>query len=234
MHPVFATILKRLFLGLVTLFIVSVIIFTSIQMLPGDFGEAILGQAATDETVAAFRKELGLDKPALWRYFDWVGALAAGDLGNSFSGRAGSGIDRSRAVIDLVAPRLWNTLFLASMTAIIAVPLALFLGITTALWRNTAYDKMASASTLTAISLPEFFVAYILILLFGTLWPILKIGNQTAVIWVLKVKFRGKQFMIPCLDTELRTIQNLLKPIQNKIMPSEGAFRLTSAIINTG
>ena len=62
MHPVFATILKRLFLGLVTLFIVSVIIFTSIQMLPGDFGEAILGQAATDETVAAFRKELGLDK----------------------------------------------------------------------------------------------------------------------------------------------------------------------------
>lgn len=173
MHPVFATILKRLFLGLVTLFIVSVIIFTSIQMLPGDFGEAILGQAATDETVAAFRKELGLDKPALWRYFDWVGALAAGDLGNSFSGRAGSGIDRSRAVIDLVAPRLWNTLFLASMTAIIAVPLALFLGITTALWRNTAYDKMAGASTLTAISLPEFFVAYILILLFGTLWPIL-------------------------------------------------------------
>lgn len=104
MHPVFATILKRLFLGLVTLFIVSVIIFTSIQMLPGDFGEAILGQAATDETVAAFRKELGLDKPALWRYFDRVGALAAGDLGNSFSGRAGSGIDRSRAVIDLVAP----------------------------------------------------------------------------------------------------------------------------------
>ena len=62
MHPVFATILKRLFFGLVTLFIVSVIMFTSIQMLPGDLGEAILGQAATDETVAAFRKELGLDK----------------------------------------------------------------------------------------------------------------------------------------------------------------------------
>ena len=173
MHPVIATIFKRLLLGLVTLFVVSVIIFTSIQMLPGDFSEAILGQAATEETVAAFRRELGLDKPALTRYFDWVGALATGDLGTSFSGRAASGVDRSRQVIDLVGPRLMNTLFLALMAAVISVPFALFLGITTALWRNTVYDKVASAGTLTAISFPEFFVAYILILLFGTLWPIL-------------------------------------------------------------
>lgn len=173
MHPVLATILKRLALGFVTLFVVSTIIFASIQFLPGDFSEAVLGQAATEETVAAFRKELGLDQSAITRYFDWVGAMATGDLGTSFSGRASSGIDRSRPVVDLVAPRLWNTLFLAGMAAIISVPIALFLGITTALWRNTAYDKVASAGTLTAISFPEFFVAYILILLFGTLYPIL-------------------------------------------------------------
>jgi peptide/nickel transport system permease protein len=172
-HPVLLTILKRLGLGIVTLFVVSIIIFSSINLLPGDFGEAVLGQAATEETVAAFRRELGLDKPAVFRYFDWIGALAQGDLGTSFSGRAASGVDRSRPVVDLVAPRLANTLFLASLTAIIAVPLALFLGITAALWRDTLYDKTASAATLTTISFPEFFVAYILILLLSALWPVL-------------------------------------------------------------
>ncbi|MCT4609363.1 MAG: ABC transporter permease [Pelagimonas sp.] len=172
MHPVLSTILKRVGLGLVTLFVVSVIIFSAVNMLPGDFGEAVLGQAATEETVAAFRKELGLDQPPITRYFQWMGGVLQGDLGTSFSGRAASGVDRSRPVMELVLPRLQNTLFLASMTAVIAVPLALFLGISAALWRNSFYDKSASAATLTTISFPEFFVAYILILLLGTLWPI--------------------------------------------------------------
>ena len=133
MHPVLSTVLKRLGLGIITLFVVSAIIFSSIAMLPGDFGQAVLGQAATEETVAAFRRELGLDQPAVLRYFDWVAAVLQGDLGTSFSGRASSGVDRSRDVADLVAPRLWNTLFLAGVTAVIAVPLALFLGLTAAL-----------------------------------------------------------------------------------------------------
>ena len=171
MHPVLATILKRIGLGVLTLFVVSVIIFSAVNMLPGDFGEAVLGQAATEETVAAFRRELGLDQHPVMRYVQWVGGVLQGDLGTSFSGRAASGVDRSRAVVDLVLPRLNNTLFLAAMTAIIAVPLALFLGITAALWRNSFYDKSASALTLTTISFPEFFVAYILILLLGTLYP---------------------------------------------------------------
>lgn len=166
------TILRRLGLGFVTLVLVSIIIFSSINMLPGDFGEAVLGQAATEDTVAAFRRELGLDQPVVLRYLDWMGAVARGDLGTSFSGRASSGVDKSRPVIDLIGPRLSNTLFLAGMTAVIAVPIALFLGITAALWRNTWYDKGASVATLTTISFPEFFVAYILILFFGTLWPV--------------------------------------------------------------
>jgi peptide/nickel transport system permease protein len=166
------TILKRIGLGLITLFVVSVIIFSAVNMLPGDFGEAVLGQAATEETVAAFRRELGLDQPPITRYFQWVGGVLQGDLGTSFSGRASSGVDRSRAVVDLVGPRLENTLFLAGLTALIAVPLALFLGITAALWRNSFYEKTASAATLTTISFPEFFVAYILILFLGTLYPV--------------------------------------------------------------
>ena len=171
-HPVTKTILERLGLGLATLFVVSIIIFSAIEMLPGDFGQAILGQAATQETVAAFRRELGLDQPAFLRYLQWVGGALQGDLGTSFSGRNASGIDRSRAVVDLIAPRLWNTLFLAGLTAVIAVPVALALGVSTALFRNSVYDRTVNTATLTTISFPEFFVAYILILLLASLYPV--------------------------------------------------------------
>jgi len=180
-HPVLRTILQRLFFGVVTLFFVSIIIFSSIEMLPGDFTQAVLGQAATEETVAAFRRELGLDQPAYLRYLNWIGSVMQGDLGTSFSGRASSGVDRSRAVADLIAPRLWNTLFLAGVAAIIAVPLALFLGITAALFRNSIYDRSVNAATLTTISFPEFFVAYVLILLMASLWPVFpSLANVTA------------------------------------------------------
>jgi peptide/nickel transport system permease protein len=119
------------------------------------------------ETVAAFRNELGLNEPAVTRYIQWVAGVVQGDFGTSFSGRSAG---REREVMELIAPRMWNTLFLASMTAIIAVPLALALGITAALYRNSLYDRAINATTLTTISFPEFFVAYILILLFSQIF----------------------------------------------------------------
>ena len=178
MHPIIKTVLIRLGLGLITLLAVSIIIFSALEFLPGDFTQAILGQLATPETVAAFRKELGLDQTAFVRYFNWIGGVLQGDFGSSFSGRGSvtggtGGVDRSRDVVDLIAPRLWNTLFLAGLTAVIAVPLSLFLGITSALYRNSIYDKVVNVTSLTTISFPEFFVAYVLILIFGSLWPIL-------------------------------------------------------------
>ena len=172
MHPVFKTVIKRLMLGVLTLFVVSIVIFSSISLLPGDFTQSVLGQSATMETVAAFRKELGLDRPAPIRYFEWIINISSGDLGTSFSGRSASGIDRSRSVVSLIAPRLWNTLFLASITAIIAVPLSLLLGMATALFRNSIFDRTINAATLTTISMPEFFLAYILILFLASLNPV--------------------------------------------------------------
>jgi len=171
-HPVATTIIQRLGLGLITLFVVTVIIFSSIEFLPGDFGEAVLGQAALPETVEAFRRELGLDRPPVERYFMWAGNVLTGDLGNSFSGRNASGVDRSRDVWNLIQPRLANTLFLASMAALVAVPLSLALGITAALYRNSIYDRVVNATTLTTISFPEFFVGYILILIFATYFKV--------------------------------------------------------------
>jgi peptide/nickel transport system permease protein len=169
MHPIVRTVLQRLGLGLLTLFVVSIIIFSSLQFLPGDFATSVLGQAATPETVAAFRRELGLNEPAVTRYIQWIGGVLQGDFGSSFSGRSQG---REREVMELIGPRLWNTLFLAGMTAIIAVPLALTLGITAALYRNSFYDRAVNATTLTTISFPEFFVAYILILVLATLWKV--------------------------------------------------------------
>jgi len=142
------------------------------ELLPGDFGQIVLGQRATDETVAAFRRELGLDQPAFGRYFAWIGSVLTGDLGHSFAGRGSAMNIAPRAVVDLIVPRLGNTLFLATLTALIAVPLAIFLGILTALYRNSIYDRIVNAGTLTTISLPEFFLAYLLILIFTSIFNV--------------------------------------------------------------
>jgi peptide/nickel transport system permease protein len=169
--------LQRLGLGLITLFFVSLIIFSAIEFLPGDFAKAILGQSATPETVEAFQKEIGLDKPAYERYFNWIGGVLQGDFGSSFSARVGA----RRTVIDIIAPRLLNTLFLASMTALIAIPLALGLGLLAALYRNSFFDRAVNALTLTTISFPEFFVAYILMLFLAVKFPIFhSLSNVSA------------------------------------------------------
>jgi len=168
MHPLLRTVLQRLGLGLITLFVVSLIICSAIEFLPGDFARAILGQAATPETVAAFEKEIGLDKPAPERYLHWIGGVLQGDFGSSFSSRVGF----RRTVLDIISPRLRNTLFLAGLTALIAVPLALGLGLLAALYRNSFFDRVINALTLTTISFPEFFVAYILMLFLAVKFPI--------------------------------------------------------------
>jgi peptide/nickel transport system permease protein len=150
---------QRLALGLLTLFVVSLIIFLGVEALPGDLAQAILGQSATPETVAAFRRELGLDLPPHVRYLDWLGGMIQGDLGTSLA--------NGRKISDLIGIRLTNTLFLALYAAIVAVPVAVALGILAALYRESWYDKIISMATLSTISFPEFFVGYILIAVFA-------------------------------------------------------------------
>lgn len=163
MNAIVATVLKRLGLGVLTLFVVSAIISLAIELLPGDFAKAILGQAATPETVAAFQRQIGLDRTPIERYVEWIGGVVQGDFGQSFAG-AGSLGGHQRMVADLIAPRLANTLFLAGVTALVAVPLSLVLGMLAALYRNGVFDRTVNLVTLTSISAPEFFAAYILIL----------------------------------------------------------------------
>ncbi|KRQ96834.1 ABC transporter permease [Bradyrhizobium valentinum] len=169
MTPVLKTVLLRLGLGVVTLFLVTLLVFFAVNLMPGDFATEILGQEAAPETVAAFQRELGLDRPAMQRYVHWIGGAMQGDLGTSFAG-AGSGT--TRTVTSLVGPRLVNTLFLATATAVIAVPLSLLLGIFAALYRNSLYDRFVNLVSLTTVSVPEFFIAYILLLLLAIKFPI--------------------------------------------------------------
>jgi peptide/nickel transport system permease protein len=164
MHPVLKTVLQRLGLGVLTLFAVSIIIFSSLQMLPGGYAQNILGQGATPETVKNFNHELGLDRPAYVRYVEWIGNAVQGDFGNSYSGTTGT---IKRSVSAIIAPRLYNTFFLASMAAIIAVPLSLLLGVLAALYRNSWYDRIVNSLTLTTIAMPEFFIAYLLMFFFA-------------------------------------------------------------------
>lgn len=179
MQSVGMIILQRLGYGLITLFVVSVVIFTAVNMLPGDFAQAILGQGATPEAVEAIREDLGLNKNPFVRYFDWLGGALQGNFGTSFaqanfaefagSNAAQGGIGSVSAQL---APRFANTLFLAGVAAAISIPLSLTLGILAALYRNSAYDRVVNVSTLSAISSPEFFLAYILILALAVINPV--------------------------------------------------------------
>jgi peptide/nickel transport system permease protein len=166
-NPVLRTILQRLGMGLATLAAVSLLVFSAVLLLPGDFAKATLGRSATPETVAAFQRQLGLDQPYSERYLHWVGGALTGDFGQSFASRAGE----PRPVMGIVAPRLKNTLLLAGITALVAVPLALLLGILAAIKRNSWLDRLCNLTTLVSISFPEFFVAYTLMLFFAVKLP---------------------------------------------------------------
>jgi peptide/nickel transport system permease protein len=129
MRVIITLVVKRLALGVATMIVISVLIFTGVEALPGDLATAILGQEATPETVAQFRKELKLDEPPVRRYFLWLGDFMHGDLGNSLA--------NGRPVAELIFWRFGKTIFLATAAAVIAVPVAIILGILAALYRNS-------------------------------------------------------------------------------------------------
>lgn len=192
---------QRISLGILTLFIVSLIIFLAVTMLPGDAAEAILGQAATPDTLAALRLQLGLDLPAHTRYINWLGDVLQGDFGKS--------VGNGREISEIIGARFANTVFLAAFAACIAVPLALILGILAALYRNSWYDRTVNTCTLSAISTPEFFVAYILILFIsvkaGWFPSLSNIRDDTTFLEHLEKTF------LPALALTLVTVAHMMR-----------------------
>ncbi|GAA6192933.1 ABC transporter permease [Phaeobacter gallaeciensis] len=159
MHPIVKLVAQRLALGLLLLIAASALIFGLTEALPGDAAQAILGQAATPESLANLRAEMGLDRPPLTRYFEWLGGILTGDMGVALTNK----LD----IATSIQGRMANTLFLAFWAALISVPLAIILGLIAVRYQNRWPDKMISGITLASISLPEFMIAYILIFFFA-------------------------------------------------------------------
>ena len=150
-------VLKRILLGLITLFIVSLITFVGVEVLPGDACTTYLEREAYGAALEACYKRLGLDIPAYERYVSWAIGVIQGDFGYSLSGEM--------KINDVLGPRVKNSLVLASASILIGIPIALLLGIITALWRDKMPDIIISTFTIFSMTIPEFISATLLILI---------------------------------------------------------------------
>ena len=158
-------IVNRLLLGLVTLWVISILVFSATEILPGDVATAILGQESTEESRAVIRERLGLDRPVHERYASWLGGMLEGDLGTSLATEAP--VDR------LVGLRVTNTLVLALVTAILAVPISVGLGLLSAAFPGSPFDKTLTVGSLLVISLPEFVIGLLLVLVLAVHFQLL-------------------------------------------------------------
>ncbi|HCK76383.1 MAG TPA: ABC transporter permease [Gammaproteobacteria bacterium] len=178
-------LLGRVGISLVTLWVVSVLIFIGTNLLPGDVAQIILGQTATPESTAALRAKLGLDKHPIQQYWVWLQNVMMGDLGIS---KAGLGAGLGTPIVEMLGPRVDNTARLTLLVGAIAIPISLFLGLIAAMHPGTRLDRSITFATLNLISLPDFLIATALVLIFavglGWLPSIVYLrGDETG--WVL-------------------------------------------------
>lgn len=172
-RPLLRFVVLRVLAGLATLLVVSILVFVGTEVLPGDAAGAVLGRNATPAQLAELRAQMGLDRPAAERYLDWLGGLVTGDLGNSAAGYAEGSV---RPIWAEIEGPLVNSLTLAGVTALLLIPLALLLGVVAAIRAGRPTDHAISLTSLAVVSLPEFVIGSLLVLLFfswlGWLLPI--------------------------------------------------------------
>lgn len=185
----FKLLAQRIGLACLSLLVVSVLVFAITGVLPGDAAQEQLGQDATPEALAALRAQMGLDVPAHERYLRWLGGLVRGDLGTSSTTQL--------PVAELIGSRLPNSLLLAAVTALFAVPIALTLGISAAVWRGSWFDRAASTAAVTVVSVPEFLVATLAVLVFAV-----QLGWLPALSYLSNIESLGqllRAFAMPVL-----------------------------------
>ncbi|RXG91892.1 ABC transporter permease [Bradyrhizobium vignae] len=152
-------LVSRIAIAILTLLFVSVAVFLGTEMLPGDVAQAVYGQNATPDAVEGLRRALHLDQPAYLRYLLWLGRLLTGDPGNS--------LVNNLPIAELVATRLPNSLMLASVTIVVCVPMSLILGISSAIWQDSLYDRTVSLATMSLVSVPELVIATLAVIMFA-------------------------------------------------------------------
>jgi peptide/nickel transport system permease protein len=151
---------KRLGLALITLVLLSMIIFAAAQLLPGDLGRSVLGRDATAEAVAEYNHEHGTDRPAVVQYLDWAVGVARGDLGNSL-------VPPEQPVWDIIGPALRNSLKLAVFAFVLVVPFGILGGVLSGLRVGKATDRGITVVGLSLAVVPEFVTGLVLILVFS-------------------------------------------------------------------
>ena len=152
-------IANRIGVGLVTLLAVSMVVFAITSLLPGDAAQAMLGQESTPELLAALRAKFGLDQPGYVRYARWLGGILLGDPGHALA--------NDLPVAQLIGARLPNSLMLAAATTAVSVPVALLIGVTSAMFRGSLYDRIVNMATVWVVSVPEFLIATVAVLIFA-------------------------------------------------------------------
>jgi len=177
--PLLKIILRRIALGILTLFLVSVLVFAATQALPGDTARAILGKSATPERLKELRLKLGLDKPATTQYLQWLGHIVKGNLGESLVAQ--------EPVSSLLKGRVVNSAVLVFVAAIISIPLSILIGSLSGLMRDRLFDSTVSLGSLALAALPEFVIGILLIMLFATqvmkILPAVSRVNPDESIW---------------------------------------------------
>jgi peptide/nickel transport system permease protein len=160
-------LLKRFALGLITLFLLSVLVFAASQLLPGDIGRSVLGPFASAQDVKALNHQLGVDQPIVVQYVQWIWRLVHGNLGMS--------LEYQVPVASLLGPSLINSLKLAAVAFLLVVPLSIIGGVFAALRRGRLPDRVITLTGLSLTAVPEFISAILLILIFGLLLKLLPV-----------------------------------------------------------
>ncbi|UVK43873.1 ABC transporter permease [Mesorhizobium sp. AR07] len=162
---IFKLVVRRALMSVVTLLIVSLIVFAMLEVLPGDVASRILGRDATPEALALLRTKLGLDHAAPIRYLAWLGGLLSGDLGQS--------LVSNRPVTSILGQRIFNTVLLSTYALLLYLPLTIIPALLQALNRDKPLDHALSVVTLVLLSLPDFLLATLLLLAFVVMLPLL-------------------------------------------------------------
>ena len=190
-------ILRRLGLGILTLWFVSLVVFAATQALSGDAATAILGRTATPERLAALRSQLHLDDPVWLQYVKWLGGLPTGDLGQSLA--------TQKPVSQLIGQRIGNSAFLVLVAAVIAIPASLLVGIVGAVRRDRGLDHVLTMASLVLAALPEFVIGLALILIFATgvfhVLPAVALLDDTRPIWR-----QLDQILLPAITLNLAVV----------------------------
>jgi peptide/nickel transport system permease protein len=158
-------VIMRVGMAAITLLLVSLIVFSILEILPGDVATRILGRDATPESLAVLRNELGLNRPAFSRYLAWLGGLMHGDLGRS--------LVSNRPVSDILGMRIYNTMLLSLYAFLVYLPLTTVPALLQAIWRDRPIDHVLSIVTLILLSMPDFLLATILLFTFVVVIPVL-------------------------------------------------------------